>query len=265
MIQPETQEGFNSFSLFHQYYDLLYPDKDYLKETQYILSIIKKHGTVVSELLELGFGTGNHAKHFSDAGFNITGIEKSGEMVAVAKAKSIPRFAPLAGDITTFSLDKKFDMVVALFHVMSYLTENAAIQSCFKKVSEHLNDNGLFVFDVWYTSAVFSQSPETRVKKVDAGSLELIRIAEPTVLYDENVIQVDYTLIADNRLSVDHKIMKETHRMRHFSTPEIKLLAELSGLTVVHAEEFLTGKTPSSETWGVCYILRKHDGAYSRK
>ena len=45
--------------------------------------------------------------------------------------------------------------------------------------------------------------------------------------------------------------------MRHFSTPEIKLLAYTTGFELLHAEEYLTKAAPSEKTWGVCYILKK--------
>ena len=46
--------------------------------------------------------------------------------------------------------------------------------------------------------------------------------------------------------------------MRHFSIPEIKLLAEFSGFEFLKAEEFVTGNEPSPVTWGVNFILRKN-------
>jgi len=45
--------------------------------------------------------------------------------------------------------------------------------------------------------------------------------------------------------------------MRYFSMPEIDMLAAWSGFERVAAEEFLTGKTPGDDTWGVCLILRR--------
>jgi hypothetical protein len=45
--------------------------------------------------------------------------------------------------------------------------------------------------------------------------------------------------------------------MRHFSIPELDFLAKLTGFEMVRSEEYVTGKTPSENTWGVCLILRK--------
>ncbi|HMF70256.1 MAG TPA: hypothetical protein VK616_02215, partial [Flavitalea sp.] len=48
----------------------------------------------------------------------------------------------------------------------------------------------------------------------------------------------------------------ESHPMRHFSFPEIELLAQQTGFTVLKAEEFLTGAPPTNKTWGVNFILQ---------
>ncbi|MEO5344644.1 MAG: hypothetical protein H7842_15245 [Gammaproteobacteria bacterium SHHR-1] len=48
-----------------------------------------------------------------------------------------------------------------------------------------------------------------------------------------------------------------TLSMRHFSLPEIDLLAGQAGFARVRAEEFLTGTVPGEGTWGVCVVLQK--------
>ena len=45
--------------------------------------------------------------------------------------------------------------------------------------------------------------------------------------------------------------------MRHFSIPEIALLAKTTHFELVHSEAFLTEENPSENTWGVCFILKK--------
>jgi hypothetical protein len=87
----------------------------------------------------------------------------------------------------------------------------------------------------------------------------VIRIAEPEVFYDLNVVEVNYTLVVKEKGSSQYDVLKEKHVLRHYSTPEIKLMAQLSGFTLVRCEEFLTGNVPSGSTWGVCYILKKND------
>jgi hypothetical protein len=44
--------------------------------------------------------------------------------------------------------------------------------------------------------------------------------------------------------------------MRHFSLPEIDLLASAHGFERIATEEFMTGNPAGEETWGVCVVLQ---------
>jgi len=247
------------FQCSNNYYDLLYHDKDYLTEARYISSIIKKFLPAAKTLAELGSGTGNYSKAFCNLGYEVTGVERSSEMMQVANDKNIPGFKTILADMSDFNVDQQFDATVALFHVLSYLTTNKQVLSCFKQVAKHLKRGGLFIFDVWFTPAVYTQVPETRVKHVENELVHLTRIAKPTVNFQHNTVELQYDLILQHKADQRYEALNEVHLMRHFSTGEIELLASLSGFSLLRAEEFLTAKQPGSDTWGVCYILRKDE------
>jgi SAM-dependent methyltransferase len=245
------------FSLYNNYYDLLYHDKDYEKESDYVVNIFNSLTPHASNIIDLGCGTGNYAKHLSDRGLKITGVEISEEMVAVAKSKAIKNFNVITSDISTFELDEQFDGAVALFHVVSYLTENKSITDCFKQVYKHLKADSLFIFDVWYTPAVLAQFPQRRTKQINTGELNINRTAEPTMNNANNTVDISFEMKIENRIEHISETFREMHTLRHFSTFEIKSFAHLAGFRFVRAEEFLTGKKPGVDTWGVSYILQK--------
>jgi SAM-dependent methyltransferase len=243
------------FNAFSNYYDLLYRDKDYVAEAEYIAGLLERFGVSGNCLLEFGSGTGKHGRLLAARGYEVTGIERSAEMVALAKAA--PGFCCQQGDICTVRLGRSFDAVLSLFHVVSYQTTNDAVQAVFARAAEHLAAGGLFLFDVWYSPAVYAQKPEVRVKRMGNETIEITRIAEPVLRPNENRVDVNYTIFARDPASGSVQIMAETHPMRHFSLPELNFLAQMSGFEVVEAEEFLTGNRPSEESWGVCLVLKR--------
>jgi SAM-dependent methyltransferase len=247
----------SNFNAYSRYYDLLYRDKKYKEEADYVVSRIRSFNPGAKSILELGCGTGNHAVHFSKVGFTVTGIERSDEMVALALDKNIPGFKAVTADITDYDLPASFDAVISLFHVISYLTDNQSLISCFRNASANLNRGGIFLFDIWYSPAVYWQKPETRVKKLSDDDIEITRIAEPVVLNNKNVVDVNYEIIIRDKQTGAASVFVEKHPMRHFSIPEIELLASHTGFKILRAEEFLTGNDPSEHTWGVCFILSK--------
>jgi hypothetical protein len=82
-------------------------------------------------------------------------------------------------------------------------------------------------------------------------------LAEPTLHPNQNLVDVHYTILAEEIATHILTTIEETHRMRHFSLPELEMLANFTGFTLLHSEEFLTANPPGEDTWGVCCVLRR--------
>lgn len=245
------------FNAYSRYYDLLYQDKDYIGEADYIHTLLARHGVAQGNLLEFGSGTGKHGRLLAARGFQVHGIELSIEMVT--QAIQGEGFTCQQGDVCNVHLGRNFDAVISLFHVVSYQTSNSNLQAVFARAAEHLAPGGLFVFDFWYSPAVYAQRPVVRVKRMADDAVDITRIAEPILYPNENRVDVNYTIFAKELTSGAVQVLSETHPMRHFSIPEIDFLAQAHGFTRVSAEEFLTGKLASESTWGVCVTLKRTD------
>jgi len=243
------------FDFYSNYYDLFYNDKDYSKEVKYINSLLNQYGIMGNKILEFGSGTGKHGRLLSKNGYSVLGIERSEKMAQKANEKG--GFLSKVGDIRSLNISDSFNAVLALFHVMSYQITNDDIIAVFKNAAKHLEPKGLFIFDVWYTPAVFFLKPEIRIKRMKNDNIEAVRIAEPDIIDDKNQIDVNYTIFVREKGNKQYEELSETHSMRHFTISEIDYLASYVGFKRVVAEEFLTGKNPSKESWGVCFILKK--------
>ena len=243
------------FNAYSRYYDLLYRDKDYLGEAAYIHSLLTRYGIPRGDLLEFGSGTGKHGCLLAAQGYTVHGIELSAEMVAEAEAAD--GFTCQQGDIAKTDMGRHYDAVLSLFHVISYQTRNDQLQAVFANAAAHLNAGCLFIFDFWYSPAVYAQKPLVRVKRMTDQEVEITRIAEPVIYANENRVDVNYTIYARDLGSGTVQTLQETHPMRHFSLPEIDVLAGMYGFETLAAEEFLTGNNPGESTWGVCVILKK--------
>ncbi len=247
-----TSKIFNAYS---RYYDLLYQDKDYAAEAAYIHSLLKRYGVPSGNLLEFGSGTGRHGRLLAAQGYTVHGIELSADMIA--KAETAPGFTCQQGDITLIRMDRQYDAVLSLFHVISYQTSNAQLHAVFSNAAAHLNAGGLFIFDFWYSPAVYAQKPAVRIKRIANEQIEITRIAEPVVYPNENRVDVKYTIFARDLGTHEVQVLQETHPMRHFSLPELDILAGVHGFDRIAAEEFLTGNVPSESTWSVCVVLKR--------
>jgi len=253
------------FKTYSQYYDLLYRDKDYAGEAEYVRDLVQRFDPQVKSVLELGCGTGKHAELLARAGWQLTGVEMSTTMLEAAQERAANlqqqtvsgSFEPHLGDAREFRIDRTFGAVISLFHVVSYQTSNDDVIRMFETAATHLPVDGLFVFDVWYGPAVVAQKPVVRVKRMENEALKVIRIAEPEFLPDLNRVDVNYTILATSTSDGAVEQFEERHPMRFYSRPEIDLLARLTGFEVVHAEQWMTRSEPSEQSWGVAFVLRK--------
>ncbi|TWU16974.1 class I SAM-dependent DNA methyltransferase [Allorhodopirellula heiligendammensis] len=254
------------FDNYSRYYDLLYQDKDYRGESDYVRDLLHRFHPAVNSILELGSGTGRHAELFAASGLQVTGVELSTRMFeiasdraqGVASTNSTAGFSIHQGDARNFRIDQRFDAVISLFHVASYQVSNADILNLFQTASHHLQAGGCFVFDVWYGPAVLAQQPAVRVKRLEDNTIRVLRIAEPTVDTQANRVDVHYTMIISDKTSGEVEQFTERHPMRYYFSPELHLIAEQAGLELVHSEEWMTANKPSPDTWGVTYVARKH-------
>ncbi len=246
-----------TFLNYSKYYDLLYQDKDYSAEVDYIKSLLLQNGVVNGNILEFGSGTGIHGRLLSNSGYKVHGIENSMEMVSICKLTD--NFTCQQGDITSIKLGRTFDAVISLFHVISYQTTNIELHAVFNRAAEHLKPSGILIFDFWYSPAVYNIRPTIRVKRMKNLNFEITRIAEPTLFNNENRVDVNFTLFVKNLSSGMIESFSETHKMRHFSLPELDLLAEANNFKRVNVEEFLSKANVSESTWGVCVTYQKID------
>src|SRR5262249_17801192 len=161
------------------------------------------------------------------------------------------------GDVRSIYLGQTFDAVVALFHVISYLTTNEDLQAAFRTAAHHLVHGGLFLFDVWHGPAVLTERPTERVKSVADDRFEVTRTARPELDTNRSTVKVAYEMECKDRKSGDVIRFSEEHLMRYLFPTEIDLLARGCGMRVLRTEEFLTGRPPSPYSWGVAYLLQK--------
>jgi len=217
------------FDTYAHYYDLLYRDKDYAGESEYVAAHIRKQVPQAKRILELGCGTGAHAEHLAHMGYTVHGVDMSDAMFARAEARktSLPpevaaRLSFGLGDVRTVRTGKTYDAVISLFHVMSYQTINADLEAAFETASVHLQPGGLFLFDFWYGPAVLTQRPDVRVKRLEDDEIKVTRIAEPAMHVNENMVDVNYTVLIEEKATGQMEQIKETHQMRYLFLPELQ-------------------------------------------
>lgn len=244
------------FDAYARYYDLLYRDKDYAGEAQFVHQKLQAHGVPGPKLLELGAGTGRHGVELHRLGYEVTGVDLSENMIAQARSRvaglrgaavAAPHFE--VGDIRTVRLARTFDAVISLFHVISYQVTLEDLRAAVETAAQHLRRDGVLIFDFWYGPAVLSDPPTVRVKRLEDDAIKVTRIAEPDFMPNENRVAVNYQVLMQNKADGVISEIRETHTMRYLFLPEIRALLSEQNLGLVDSGAWRAERPLGRDTW----------------
>jgi len=247
-------------NIYSQYYDLLYRDKNYSGEIYYIIKLIKENSNEAKTLLDMGSGTGKHAELFCNNGYIVHGIDLSEDMLKIAKNRIKDKEDKLSfshSKIQELDLNKKFDVVVSLFHVMCYQNSNNELIKAFEAAKNHLKKDGIFIFDFWYGPAVLTDLPVKRIKRFENEKIKVTRIAEPVMHPDENVVDVNYDISIKDIDSKKIIKKKELHKVRYFFDTELDMICKQVGFVIKQKYEWMSDKNPDFNSWNVVWIVKK--------
>jgi SAM-dependent methyltransferase len=149
------------YDLLAKFYDRLMSDSSLRSEQ--VMRCIERYNPAASSLLELGCGTGAVLYGLSAVG-SLAGMDISPNMLGLARAR-LPGAEFTQGDISSFDLGRKFDVIVCTYDVLNHLVEFNRWISCFACACKHLTRGGLFIFDintVSHLNKVAREKPQVR-------------------------------------------------------------------------------------------------------
>ena len=249
------------FGNYSRYYNLLYKDKDYQSEADFIHNLIQKHSSGAKNILNLGCGTGRHDFLLTEKDYKLVGVDMSEVMLEMARDFQVstdnqnnPVF--LQGDIRNFRTEQQFDVITSLFHVMSYQITDLDFQAVLKTAKTHLKSGGIFVFDFWYGPAVLTDLPVVRTKRMEDADIKILRVAEPVLHPNENVVDVNYNVWVCDKSTDKVEEISETHNMRYWFMPEIRYFLKEAGFDLIETGEWMSGDEPGFNSWGVYVVVQ---------
>lgn len=139
----------DSYIEFASLYDRLMDDIDYEKWYKYLEEIFKRYDKP-NNILEMACGTGNISYFLAKARYQVTAFDLSNEMLSIAynKLNEFDNVKLLQQDMRDFKINDKFDCILAICDSINYITETNDLLDTFKSVYNHLDKDGIFVFDI---------------------------------------------------------------------------------------------------------------------
>jgi SAM-dependent methyltransferase len=157
---------------FAEVFDSWYPGGDEQDVVEHLRRLLPEGGTV----LELGVGTGRLAIPLADAGFEVTGLDSSEEMLAQLLGKSDSAVRVVHGDVSepTDWPEGPFDAVLAACNLLLNLADPAAQRRCIQQASLSLKPGGVLVVELQRLVLPGEDGPTLEVRTVEDDLVVLI-------------------------------------------------------------------------------------------
>ena len=252
------------FGDYARYYNLLYQDKNYAEEAIFILNILKKYHNNPKTLLYLGCGTGRHGFELVKLGLVVDGVDMSETMLKMGMENSdIKNILGNGlnlhnGDVRKVRLGKNFDVVTSLFHVMSYQNTDEDVLALLETANKHLDDNGVFLFDFWYSPAVFGIRPEHRIKVMEDDKIRVKREATPIIDDEKHIVTVHYDVELFDKALNKTTTFSEDHPMRSFEISEMQKFVDQVGMKMLSFGGWMKLESPKDDDWAAWVLVGKN-------
>ena len=142
-----------TYETFAAVYDAVMDDSLYDLWTDFSLRHLPKTMDK-KKLLELACGTGIQSVRFSQAGFDVTGLDLSADMLKIAQKRASSakqKIDFIEGNMLDLSQAGKYDFVTCYSDSICYMQDEVEVGDVFKEVYNALNEDGVFIFDVHST------------------------------------------------------------------------------------------------------------------
>jgi ubiquinone/menaquinone biosynthesis C-methylase UbiE len=234
------------FTKTAKHYDAVYSDKDYGRESEIVVSLIRERVPETRTLLDVACGTGRHLEYLARQ-FDCTGVDLDEEMLEIARER-VPSLTLHTGDMRNFALDTRFDAVTCLFSSIGYTKTVERMEETIANMAAHLLPGGILAVEPWITpeSWIVGKAHSSTVE-TDEFIVTRMMVAEPV---ERGRVVFEY-LVGDS--SGISKI-SETHEMGWFTHLEYISAFEKAGLTPEYIQPGITdrdlyfGKKPRVRT-----------------
>jgi SAM-dependent methyltransferase len=122
--------------------------KNYTAEAERLTTLVRARLPDAASLLDVACGTGAHLAHLRHAFGRVAGVEVS-EPMRTRAAERLPGVPVYAGDLRTFNLETRFDVVTCLFSSIGYVAGLAELHQAAARMAAHLNPAGVLVIEPW--------------------------------------------------------------------------------------------------------------------
>ena len=243
------------YSVLATGYDLVMDHVDYDAWAAYLFDLLRRHGTDVETVVELGGGTGSLARRLQPLGdYRYLLTDGSAAMLARARAKlDASPIDCVQADFTDITLDdlgraEPVDAVILVYDGLNYLLKEDEVADLLRCVHDLLRPDGVAVIDQ-STPANSTERNDDFVDEGARGDFAYVRESryDPATRQHETIFT----------LTVDGQQQTERHVQRAYAQEEIRSLIDDSLLDAEAAYDEFSTDPAHDESYRIHWVLRR--------
>ena len=246
-----------AYTGFAEVYDVFQDNVPYEEWCAYVTGLLAEYGVSDGLILDMGCGTGSLTELLAKAGYDMIGIDNSGEMLQIAMNKSRDSgldILYLQQDMREFELYGTVRAVVSICDSMNYIMEYGDLVQVFRLVNNYLDPKGVFIFDL---------NTEYKYREMLADYTFAEDREESSFIwnnfYDEEDKVNEYDLTLFVKEGELYRKFEETHYQRAYSLDEVRRAVSEAGMEFVAAYDACTRNSVQQDSERI-YVIARENG-----
>jgi SAM-dependent methyltransferase len=228
----------------------------YVKDVPFYTALLERSDHV----LELGCGTGRLTRKLAKSCQHITGIDRSVDMLQIAKMKPLKNVTYALMDMLDFSFSSAFDLIIIPYNTINLLGSRAKVEKCLKLCHTSLKQTGKLAFQTYHPDTVTKETNESekQFQFTILDDLEGGKIVKETLKWFDSTSTI---LNLEERYRVRHaagydefRDLKHTLQLYTPDTVTWKTLLHESGFSIAKTVGEATGK-PFCDDTDTCLFI----------
>ncbi|UOQ46321.1 class I SAM-dependent methyltransferase [Halobacillus salinarum] len=240
-----------SYGRMAQVYDQLMEDAPYDQWIYWTKEVLGHYYPGASSILELGCGTGEITYRLHNQRYEVTGVDLSEEMLALAAAKKPSSSIQwIHQDIRNLEGFSNLDCIVSYCDVLNYITTEEDLLQVMERTYTSLKTGGLFLFDVHSLSHMMENLNGRTFAEVHE---DLSYIWFCDCGKEENTVLHDLTFFVQNE-ACTYDRFEEQHFQKGYSINKLRTLLEQAGfkLLQIHSDFIFSPAEAGDRLFFIC-------------
>ncbi len=246
----------SGYGFFSNVYDTLTQNVNYSARADYIADLLTENGITGGILLDLACGTGTLSVEMAQRGFDVIGVDASGEMLSIAMNNAYEKGKQilfLCQPMQQLDLYGTINAAICTLDSINHLTDPADVQATFDKVSLFTEPGGIFIFDI---NTVYKHRNILADNTFVYDMEDVYCVWQNSLDAETDTVQIDldiFELASDGAYEREQESFCE----RAYPLPEIKAMLTKAGFETVAVYDELTRNEPHDSSERLFVIARK--------